>query len=101
MSVPDGRMGSVTKARTRSSSSCYALAPGARSSRRQPGSPPNPGRSGIVDVPLPHRDRLFDYAVLQDLADAAQPGVRVRIRFAGHIRGLPGSRGQMPVTTSA
>ena len=36
-----------------------------------------------MDVPLPHLDRPFDYAVPQPLADAAQPGVRVRVRFAG------------------
>jgi primosomal protein N' (replication factor Y) (superfamily II helicase) len=36
-----------------------------------------------VDVPLPHLDRLFDYAVPQTMADDAQPGVRVRVRFAG------------------
>src|SRR3954469_24956455 len=36
-----------------------------------------------VDVPLPHLDRPFDYLV--DAADdeAAQPGVRVKVRFAG------------------
>jgi primosomal protein N' (replication factor Y) (superfamily II helicase) len=37
----------------------------------------------IVDVPLPHLDRLFDYSVPEDLAVQAQPGVRVRVRFAG------------------
>jgi primosomal protein N' (replication factor Y) len=36
-----------------------------------------------VDVPLPHLDRPFDYLVPQPLADAARPGVRVRVRFAG------------------
>ena len=36
-----------------------------------------------VDLPLPHLDRAFDYAVPQSMADAAQPGVRVRVRFAG------------------
>ena len=36
-----------------------------------------------VDVPVPHLDRPFDYAVPQPLADAARPGVRVRVRFAG------------------
>ena len=36
-----------------------------------------------VDVPLPHLDRPFDYGVPQSMAEAARPGVRVRVRFAG------------------
>ncbi|WP_405059801.1 primosomal protein N' [Kribbella sp. NBC_01505] len=36
-----------------------------------------------VDIPLPHLDRPFDYLVPDDLAEAAQPGVRVKVRFAG------------------
>lgn len=36
-----------------------------------------------VDVALPHLDRLFEYAVPPDLDDAAQPGVRVKVRFSG------------------
>ena len=36
-----------------------------------------------VDLPLPHLDRTFDYAVPQSMSDDAQPGVRVRVRFAG------------------
>jgi primosomal protein N' (replication factor Y) len=36
-----------------------------------------------VDLPLPHLDRAFDYAVPQSMAEHAQPGVRVRVRFAG------------------
>ena len=39
----------------------------------------------LVDVTLPHLDRLFDYAVPAKFADAAQPGVRVRVRFAGRL----------------
>jgi primosomal protein N' (replication factor Y) (superfamily II helicase) len=38
-----------------------------------------------VDVALPHLDRPFDYLVPADAADAAQPGVRVRVRFAGQL----------------
>ncbi|MEV4348060.1 primosomal protein N' [Actinoplanes sp. NPDC049596] len=38
-----------------------------------------------VDVPLPHLDRLFDYLVPADDDAAAQPGVRVRVRFAGQL----------------
>jgi primosomal protein N' (replication factor Y) len=36
-----------------------------------------------VDVPLAHLDRPFDYLVPAELAEVAQPGVRVRVRFAG------------------
>ncbi|TDO48602.1 replication restart DNA helicase PriA [Kribbella sp. VKM Ac-2527] len=36
-----------------------------------------------VDVSLPHLDRPFDYLVPEDLSEAAQPGVRVKVRFAG------------------
>jgi primosomal protein N' (replication factor Y) len=38
-----------------------------------------------VDVSLPHLDRPFDYLVPADAGDAAQPGVRVRVRFAGQL----------------
>ncbi len=37
----------------------------------------------LVDVPLAHLDRSFDYAVPASMADDAQPGVRVKVRFAG------------------
>jgi primosomal protein N' (replication factor Y) (superfamily II helicase) len=39
----------------------------------------------IVDIELPHLDRLFDYAVPAKLDEAAQPGVRVKVRFAGQL----------------
>ena len=38
-----------------------------------------------VDLPLAHLDRPFDYLVPERLADQAQPGVRVRVRFAGQL----------------
>ncbi len=37
----------------------------------------------LVDVPLAHLDRAFDYAVPATMDAAAQPGVRVKVRFAG------------------
>ncbi|HKE51147.1 MAG TPA: primosomal protein N' [Actinomycetes bacterium] len=37
----------------------------------------------VVDVSLPHLDRPFDYLVPETMADAAVPGARVRVRFAG------------------
>ena len=37
----------------------------------------------LVDVPAAHLDRTFDYAVPMSMAESAQPGVRVKVRFAG------------------
>ena len=37
----------------------------------------------LVDVPLAHLDRTFDYAVPEAMAADARPGVRVKVRFAG------------------
>jgi len=45
----------------------------------------NPVAQVIIDSPLPHLDRLFDYAVPEKLAEIAKPGVRVRVRFAGRL----------------
>ncbi len=39
-----------------------------------------------VDVPLPHLDRVFDYAVKPDQEAQVGVGVRVRVRFAGKLR---------------
>jgi primosomal protein N' (replication factor Y) len=38
-----------------------------------------------VDISLAHLDRPFDYLVPAGLADAAVPGCRVRVRFAGQL----------------
>lgn len=38
-----------------------------------------------VAVTPPHLDRLFDYLVPPELAEQAQPGVRVRVRFSGRL----------------
>nr|WP_307831308.1 primosomal protein N' [Nucisporomicrobium flavum] len=38
-----------------------------------------------VDVPLPHLDRPFDYLIAAADDAAAQPGVRVKVRFAGQM----------------
>ena len=37
----------------------------------------------LVDVPLAHLDRTFDYGVPASMAEDARPGVRVKVRFAG------------------
>ena len=39
----------------------------------------------VIDSPLPHLDRLFDYAIPDKMDADAQPGVRVRVRFAGKL----------------
>lgn len=36
-------------------------------------------------LPLPHLDREFDYLVPEEASNDAQPGVRVRVRFAGRL----------------
>jgi primosomal protein N' (replication factor Y) len=38
-----------------------------------------------VDISLAHLDRPFDYLVSATQSEAAQPGVRVRVRFAGQL----------------
>lgn len=37
----------------------------------------------LVDLPLAHLDRPFDYGVPAEMADDAVPGARVKVRFAG------------------
>lgn len=37
----------------------------------------------VIDSPLPHLDRPFDYLVPAEYDDDAAPGVRVKVRFAG------------------
>ncbi|WP_245966201.1 hypothetical protein [Sphaerisporangium album] len=39
----------------------------------------------LVDTPLAHLDRPFDYLVPEAMADDAVPGCRVRVRFAGKL----------------
>ncbi len=39
----------------------------------------------MVDVPLPHLDRAFDYVVPTTMDDDVQAGSRVRVRFAGRL----------------
>jgi len=55
--------------------------------KRLPAVPPltehDPVARVLVDTPLAHLDRPFDYAVPAAMADDAVPGVRVRVRFAG------------------
>ncbi|WP_311922009.1 primosomal protein N' [Microbispora sp. H10836] len=39
----------------------------------------------VVDTPLPHLDRPFDYLVPSTMDAEAVPGCRVRVRFAGQL----------------
>jgi primosomal protein N' (replication factor Y) len=39
----------------------------------------------VVDVPLAHLDRPFDYAVPEKFADTVRAGCRVRVRFHGRL----------------
>ncbi|MFT4215663.1 MAG: primosome assembly protein PriA [Micropruina sp.] len=39
-----------------------------------------------VDMPLPHLDRPFDYAIPDELVSEVVPGCRVKVRFAGRQR---------------
>ncbi|MFN8147978.1 MAG: primosomal protein N' [Candidatus Nanopelagicales bacterium] len=39
----------------------------------------------VVDLPLAHLDRTFDYVVPEPLTTTAQPGTRVRVRFSGKL----------------
>lgn len=39
----------------------------------------------VVDVSLPHLDRLFDYSIPDKLAGTVVPGGRIRVRFSGRL----------------
>ena len=65
-----GRRGPSAASRTRGEWTAASVAPIARVA---------------VDMPLPHLDRPFDYRVPTHLDEQAQPGVRVRVRFAGRL----------------
>ncbi|WP_433441878.1 primosomal protein N' [Nonomuraea sp. CA-141351] len=47
--------------------------------------PDRPVARVVVDSPLPHLDRPFDYLVPGSMHETAEPGVRVRVRFAGKL----------------
>jgi primosomal protein N' (replication factor Y) len=58
--------------------------------RRAPAPPPAaaatlPVARVVVDVPLPHLDRTFDYLVPARVDELAVPGARVRLRFSGQL----------------
>lgn len=48
----------------------------------------------VLDLPLAHLDRAYDYAVPDTLAEAARPGVRVKVKFgAQDVEGFLIERG--------
>ena len=49
----------------------------------QPSAPELPIARVLLDSPLPHLDRAFDYLVPANLDEDAVPGARVRVRFGG------------------
>ena len=56
----------------------------------------------VVDTGLPHLDRVFEYAVPAELDEAAQPGARVRVRFAGRdLDGFVVDAARRPPSTRA
>lgn len=57
---------------------------GRRKGQQQPAAK-DPIARVVVDVPLAHLDRTFDYQVPERLDEAAVPGARVRVRFAGQL----------------
>lgn len=60
-----------------------ATATRARKAAEAPVAADDPVARVLVDLPLAHLDRAFDYAVPAAMAQDAQPGVRVKVRFAG------------------
>ena len=62
-------------------------APRRRGPAAQPIAAELPVARVLVDVPLAHLDRPFDYLVPERMAEAAVPGCRVRVRFAGQLTG--------------
>jgi primosomal protein N' (replication factor Y) len=60
-----------------------ASATRARKAAEAPVATEDPVARVLVDLPLAHLDREFDYAVPAAMAEAARPGVRVKVRFAG------------------
>ena len=60
-------------------------APRRRSAATQAPAAELPVARVLVDVPLAHLDRPFDYLVPERLAEPAVPGCRVRVRFAGQL----------------
>ncbi|MBT2550699.1 primosomal protein N' [Arthrobacter sp. ISL-65] len=68
-----------------------SLLQGFPATARAAGGPPlasvRPVARVLIESPLPHLDRPFDYSVPAELDGDAQPGVRVRVKFSGQELG--------------
>jgi len=60
-----------------------AKAAGKRSTKPVEPAEVDPVAKVLVDLPLAHLDRPFDYLVPATMAETARPGARVKVRFAG------------------
>ncbi|MEJ5915720.1 primosome assembly protein PriA [Pseudokineococcus sp. 1T1Z-3] len=77
-------MGGAGEEATGGQLSLLRSAPRARAPRTPEGAAAVDPVAGVVlDVPLPHLDRVFDYAVPASAATTAVVGARVRVRLAG------------------
>ena len=74
-------------ARARATAAQQAAAARAREAAPVETAPEHPVARVLVDVPLAHLDRPFDYLVPAADDETARPGVRVRVRFAGQLVG--------------
>ncbi|MGN6723306.1 MAG: primosomal protein N' [Marmoricola sp.] len=78
-----------------------ALVPAVARSKRKPVSDQpiaevDPVAQVLVDLPLAHLDRPFDYLVPASMADTAVPGSRVKVNFAGRdVDGFVLARGEV------
>lgn len=78
-----------------------ALVPAVARSRKKPISDQpiaeiHPVAQVLVDLPLAHLDRPFDYLVPESMAEAAVPGSRVKVNFAGRdVDGFVLARGEV------
>jgi primosomal protein N' (replication factor Y) (superfamily II helicase) len=85
---PDqGTFGATTAPARGAGRSGRARAPRRRNPAAQAVAAHLPVARVLVDVPLAHLDRPFDYLVPERMAEAAAPGCRVRVRFAGQLTG--------------
>ncbi|MFE0022536.1 primosomal protein N' [Amycolatopsis sp. NPDC059021] len=73
------------KAKPARAKTAASAKPGAPRKGQQQPAPELPVARVVVDIPLAHLDRPFDYQVPEKLHEAAVPGCRVRVRFAGQL----------------
>lgn len=76
-----------------------ALAPAAAPKLPAGATDVNPVVQVLLETPVPHLDRPFDYAVPTDLSDQVVPGGRVKVRFSGReMSGYALTRTHEPAT---